>query len=45
MGLPISCVWEMAWGLQTSLEAFDGAKQCLPMCPDPAPPPRRVGTH
>lgn len=39
MGLSISCVWEMARGLQTSLEAFEGAKQCLPMCPGPSTSP------
>jgi len=39
VGLPISCVWEMARGLQTSLEAFEGAKQCLPMCPGPSTSP------
>lgn len=38
-GLPISRVWEMARGLQTSLEVFKGAKQCLPVCPDPSTSP------
>lgn len=29
----------VARGLQTSLEAFKGAKQCLPVCPDPSTSP------
>lgn len=28
----------VARGLQASLEAFKGAKQCLPCAPTPAPP-------